>query len=602
MITCPNCQTANRPGAKFCMKCASPLPQSSPATHPLKSTIPLGENNQPDPPPAPSALAGSPEMGEVQKPVNRTNTRPLEAAVEFGPRPAGAIFGDRFLYEQLIFSDSQQNRYLVNQSPALEGQRYRACPNPVCGAIYTPQLEFGGKFCTACHTELGSFAPVLVLTESISPFPANLAQIARLGLQHGNVRPPLAFFQEVVAGIPRYCMLAAQVNQGQVRPDSPRALQAGLDLLYGLEYLHLNGVSFDGRVGDACLGAENNHLVWANFANASLYTEISDASVRSDLAALARLIYTWLTGKPLYEYDANLHPKVSAVFEQALVGPGYTWAQDMAVALNEAVQASKSSVNIDYRSGRRTSVGMVRSLNEDSLMVLETSRILQSACHPLGVYVVADGMGGHAAGEVASGTIVSTIAQKAAVELADLHYKTGGGQDLQQWVRSAVEAANQNVYDLRKTAGSDMGSTMVMVALAGSQAVVTHVGDSRVYLVNSSGISQVTTDHSLVERLVATGQIRREEARYHPQRNVVYRTVGDKPAVEMDISMLSLSPGEALLLCSDGLSGMLEDQHILEIIQNAASPQAACDALIAAANEAGGEDNISAILVQVVQL
>ena len=153
---------------------------------------------------------------------------------------------------------------------------------------------------------------------------------------------------------------------------------------------------------------------------------------------------------------------------------------------------------------------------------------------------------------------------------------------------------------MRKEAGTDMGSTLVLALLEGSQAYITHLGDSRIYLVNPRGIQQLTTDHSLVQRLVATGQISREEARRHPQRNVIYRTIGDRPDVEMDISTHALIPGDRLLLCSDGLTGMVEDQYIQKIIMEATSPQAACDQLIDAANSAGGDDNISIIVVEII--
>jgi protein phosphatase len=130
---------------------------------------------------------------------------------------------------------------------------------------------------------------------------------------------------------------------------------------------------------------------------------------------------------------------------------------------------------------------------------------------------------------------------------------------------------------------------------------VAHIGDSRAYLINSQGIRRLTIDHSLVERLIATNQISREEARLHPQRNVIYRTIGDKAGVDVEVSSHSLEVGDHLLLCSDGLSGMVDDAAMQHAVLAAASPQAACDALIRAANDAGGEDNISVIIVKIVE-
>ena len=219
----------------------------------------------------------------------------------------------------------------------------------------------------------------------------------------------------------------------------------------------------------------------------------------------------------------------------------------------------------------------------------------------MGVFVVADGMGGHAAGEIASGTIVNAIAQQVASELLPGQISKGSNQDRSTWLRQAVENANKRVFDMRKSAGTDMGSTLVSAVLDGQTAYITHIGDSRAYLVSEKEIKQITTDHSLVERLIATNQITREEARRHPQRNVIYRTVGDKAQVELEVLTQNLQIGQYLLLCSDGMSGMVEDRAMHRIVMEAPSPQQACEALIDAANAAGGEDNISIIIVKVIE-
>ena len=244
---------------------------------------------------------------------------------------------------------------------------------------------------------------------------------------------------------------------------------------------------------------------------------------------------------------------------------------------------------------------MVRNLNEDSLLTLELNRTQQSVSQPLGIFIIADGMGGHAAGEIASGTIVNTIAKKAAQELVFCQLSQSSAGDCQKWLQEAVEAANTEVYSLRKSSGTDMGSTLVAAVVQGNLAYVAHVGDSRAYLINAQGIQRLTLDHSLVERLIATNQITREEARFHPQRNVIYRTIGDKARIEVEVSANLLSAGDYLLLCSDGLSGMLDDQTILKNVLDVSSPQAACERLVNAANAAGGEDNISVVIVQIVQ-
>jgi serine/threonine protein phosphatase PrpC len=239
----------------------------------------------------------------------------------------------------------------------------------------------------------------------------------------------------------------------------------------------------------------------------------------------------------------------------------------------------------------------MRTLNEDSLLTIDVVRNQQSVSRPLAVFLVADGMGGHAAGEVASGTIVNQVAQRT---LTDLVPANSGRTDRLPWLQDVVSSTNRKIYDMRQAAGTDMGSTLVMIVLDADQLYVAHVGDSRAYHINAAGITRLTIDHSLVQRLVSTGQITEEEARTHEQRNVIYRTMGDRAEVEVDTSVRALAAGDRLLLCSDGMSGQVEDSVIQQIVMAAPGPQAACDRLIEAANAAGGPDNITAVIVEVV--
>ena len=244
-------------------------------------------------------------------------------------------------------------------------------------------------------------------------------------------------------------------------------------------------------------------------------------------------------------------------------------------------------------------MGQLRELNEDSLLTLDLVWNNKSVSRPLGLFVVADGMGGHEGGEVASGLLVRAVAQYAVSELLP-RTTASGGEPLEfgAWLSAAIQAGNVEVFERSETAGTDMGTTVVAALMAGNEAYIAHVGDSRAYRINDAGIEQITVDHSLVESLVASNQITREEARHHPQSNVIYRTIGDKRQVTVDLDLVTLAPGDSLLLCSDGLSGMLTDDQLQRLVATAASPQAACDALIAAANRAGGEDNITAIVVR----
>jgi protein phosphatase len=245
--------------------------------------------------------------------------------------------------------------------------------------------------------------------------------------------------------------------------------------------------------------------------------------------------------------------------------------------------------HIGWQIAGLTDTGLRRELNEDSLLMLEADM-------PCGLYVVADGMGGHDAGEIASQLTVNTIQQHFTDQTP-----TAAAASFDDWLKSAAMAANQMVLANQgdRTEEKKMGSTLVMALVTEGQAHIANVGDSRAYHLNSTGIRQISTDHSLVERLVQIGQLTREEARTHKQKNVIYNTVGDKEEMEIGLYHTALQPGDRLLLCSDGLSGMITDEEILQISRSQPNPAEACKALIEAAKKAGGYDNITAIIVQI---
>lgn len=248
----------------------------------------------------------------------------------------------------------------------------------------------------------------------------------------------------------------------------------------------------------------------------------------------------------------------------------------------------------------RTDVGRLRKLNEDSLLVLDLACNNRSASRSFGLFVIADGMGGHESGEIASGLFIQTVARHVA---ATLPARMMAPDELSSEffiteLEAAIQAGNRAVFERAQEAGNDMGTTVVAALVIDDEAFIAHVGDSRAYHVTAAGVRQLTTDHSLVERLVAAGEITRHQARYHPHAHVIVRTIGDDPTVEIDHNRVRLLPDESLLLCSDGLSNMISEEGIRQVVTSAVSPQAACDALVVAANDAGGEDNITVILVQ----
>ena len=279
-----------------------------------------------------------------------------------------------------------------------------------------------------------------------------------------------------------------------------------------------------------------------------------------------------------------------------------TTAAQLAHELRVLADTIRRPSTVRTRMGRHTDVGMVRDLNEDSLLSLEMDRVRCSVAESISLVGVADGMGGHAAGDVASGLAINALGDKM-VNLFLAPYLAANG-DIEflrplEWLEGAVQTANGAVYAQRKAACSNMGTTLVTAIVIGNTAYIANVGDSRAYLISENQINQITTDHSLVERMVALGHINQEEARIHPQRNVIYRTLGDRPEVEVDCFTRPMAPGDRLLLCSDGLSGMVDDQEIWRTVLRSSSPQEACDHLVQVANDHGGHDNISVIVLQV---
>lgn len=247
--------------------------------------------------------------------------------------------------------------------------------------------------------------------------------------------------------------------------------------------------------------------------------------------------------------------------------------------------------------GKLSDIGRVRERNEDSLFALEGLLQHDSECEPFGLFIVADGMGGHEKGEIAS----SLAARSAAAHILKdvyLSYLTNDNQDststpINEVLIAAVEKANVAV----QKATPEGGTTLTIALVMGHSAYIAHVGDSRVYWFKQGNLKQITRDHSLVQRLVELGQETAESALTHPQRNVLYRAIGQGGQLEVDTYFQPLPPGSSLLLCSDGLWGPVRDEQLREIITSATIPQEICTRLIATANQNGGEDNITAIVV-----
>jgi len=241
-------------------------------------------------------------------------------------------------------------------------------------------------------------------------------------------------------------------------------------------------------------------------------------------------------------------------------------------------------------------VGRVRTANEDSIIALTGLQQADSTLPYFGLFIVADGMGGHELGERASRLAAQTFARHVLTHFATLWLGGAGSEEqlsIQEILQGAMIAANQSV--LRHFPGS--GTTLTAALMFSNQLFLAHVGDSRAYLVGPE-IKQVTRDHSLVQRLIDIGQMTPDEATRFAQRNVLLRAIGQTDELEPEFLSLPWEPGARLVICSDGLWGPLDDARILATVTQAGTPQGACDTLVQLANAAGGPDNISVICVE----
>jgi serine/threonine protein phosphatase PrpC len=248
--------------------------------------------------------------------------------------------------------------------------------------------------------------------------------------------------------------------------------------------------------------------------------------------------------------------------------------------------------------GSGQSVGKQRELNEDSLFTLTATVAGNSGSLPFGLFIVCDGMGGHQYGEIASNAAIRTIAGYIVRKFHSYLFSSPSvpiDDSFQEIMQNAITEAQNTV--LRAAPGS--GTTVTAVLMVGTQVTIGHVGDSRAYIMYPDGrFEPATRDHSLVRRLEELGQITPAEAAIHPQRNVLYRALGQGEALEADVLTMPFPQNGYMLLCSDGLWGVVPEEELRQIILNAPSPERACQGMVAAANAAGGPDNISAIIVR----
>ena len=268
---------------------------------------------------------------------------------------------------------------------------------------------------------------------------------------------------------------------------------------------------------------------------------------------------------------------------------------DQQISSIVAIQNLKSETK-QLMAGVGQSVGKQRDHNEDSVLSLTSTMAGSAESIPFGLYIVADGMGGHQFGEVASNAAIRIMGGNITKKFHSYLYSLPT-QSLQEVMETSITEAHQ--YVQREAPGS--GTTVTAALVLGQQVTIAHVGDSRAYSIYPDGrIDTITRDHSLVKRLEELGHLSKDEAENFPHRNVLIRALGQGETLEADIFTIPFPQGGYLMICSDGLWGVISEKEILRSINEAPTLQKACQNLVEAANAAGGPDNITVILAQMI--
>ncbi len=303
-------------------------------------------------------------------------------------------------------------------------------------------------------------------------------------------------------------------------------------------------------------------------------------------------VQTWLTNVQTLLLNDTDADRIAAILEHA--NALLHTHKDTDDAPDEGKPLLALQVGSQFDRGIRRK----QSPNEDSLFVAQgIMHSLYASPQPFALFMVADGMGGHANGQEASQLAVQSLVEDVCASLFSEQMTPDAFHFL---LVKGVQYANQAVYQRNQEHGTDMGTTMTVTLVNDSTAYVAHVGDSRAYLYHEpAGLSQITCDHSIVASLVTAGIIQPDDIYTHPMRNHIYRCLGQKPTIEVDASVVPLADGDTLLLCSDGLWEMVRDPQIAAILASSTpDPSQTANGLVQAALAGGGEDNVSAIVVQ----
>ncbi len=607
-MVCPSCNTANRDDAKFCKSCGQPL-------HPQQATASASsiDNEAPTPPTSVQASSESaPAQGEAEE--QQPEFAPVQGADDISIAPTLILTPEKMMaYHSRRWQEEVEREQQSVQKTGAEDQAatHTGITDVPTRPVWSEQAQGAVDIADAPTVEMDSTASSD--DEAISPPPLPQAEMPATPAEMPGINGSVSAGHEESVDTSETEAAEVAHEQGesegmQIPPDQPDTavaandfpvLPVGTNKLERYEVTQVTSESPQEHVYQVI-----DHQGYQHCWNCGSEQNAEGDEFCIDCgASLLNMSYI------MHEYskeqrDAETEGHVlQGTIVNTFIDQGHTY-------VIEQPQAEQSAFpnGVQLLAATDTDAGDIRRSepNEDSTLVLLLQRIHESISMPYGVFIVADGLGGHDNGQVASRMTVNVIADRMARELLaePLKAEKDGGSvppfdedALVALFRGAIEDANTVLCQKNQLDKTDMGSTITGFMVAGEHAYIINVGDSRTYMLRGKQLYQLTTDHSLVGQLVAGGLIEPDDVYTHPQRSQIYRSLGDKANVQIDIFKQQLHPGDILLSCSDGLWEMVRNPQIESILGNAPDPQKACAQLIEAANTNGGEDNISAVIV-----
>jgi PPM family protein phosphatase len=487
--------------------------------------------------------------------------------------PPGTPVGEHYTVEGLVRLAEGRMFYLANDlRPDRETRKCWSCEHES-----TPRSEAA---CESCKSVFKDRRFLISARWDQDAYDAYLAFCA-LKLDHPGLVPCTEAF---VAGNVLFTVVPYAGEGLMVDEASPlvnrRLLEVGQRLVGVLAYLHRHGVVLRWvRRANILIAPDNSVRLYDLEVVGVLSEPVPPEKQKGSMRSLGEILRRYC------DIEANELADYMMLAEDGAFGTVGEFGRGL-----EQRFPRFSAIRYPFRIGGMSDVGLTRQLNEDNWGWVRLSDRAY-------LYVVADGMGGHDGGEVASALAVRTICEVARATEEDC---PDGEEALEQLLHDAFQKANNTVKDHADERGTDMGTTMVgILVIDNALGLLANVGDSRGYLLRNGALHQVSRDHSLVQKMVEKGKITQEEARNHPHSNILLRTVGTERDIDIDIFRVDLEGGDKVLMCSDGLWGEVEDRDMESILNTYPDPRIAARELVRAAHHGGGKDNVTLMIVGV---